>query len=128
MTDNEIIKGLMCHTSTDCQSCPFNGHGCSSHLFGKLIELISRLKVENESLKEKKSETFDQWIMLDNRTKERYAELYEEAKKVVRKEAIKDFAERFKRSCGSVKTEGKSMLVCQESSFDYLVKEMTEEK
>lgn len=51
MTDNEIIKGLMCHTSTDCQSCPFNGHGCSSHLLGKLIELISRLKVENENHK-----------------------------------------------------------------------------
>ena len=51
MTDNEIIKGLMCHTSTDCQSCPFNGHGCSSHLFGKLVELISRLKVESENHK-----------------------------------------------------------------------------
>lgn len=51
MTDNKIIKGLMCHTSTDCPHCPFNGHGCSSHLFGKAIEMISRLKVENENHK-----------------------------------------------------------------------------
>lgn len=51
MTDNEIIKGLMCHTSTDCPSCPFNGRGCSSRLFWKTLEMISRLKVENENHK-----------------------------------------------------------------------------
>ena len=45
----------------------------------------------------------------------------------VRVEAIKEFAERVKNGCGKVKTEGQSMLVCRESTFDSLVKEMTEE-
>lgn len=72
---------------------------------------IERLKTEN-------NRNFDKWIILDERTKKRYAELYQEAKSVVRAEAIKEFAERLKqleRFTGSDKYW-----------IDNLVKEMVE--
>lgn len=49
MTDNEIIKGLMCHRDIDCVNCPFNGNGCSKKMYAKVLELINRLKAENEN-------------------------------------------------------------------------------
>ena len=49
MTDNEIIKGLMCHRDIDCPNCPFNGNGCSKKMYAKVLELVSRLKTENEN-------------------------------------------------------------------------------
>ena len=49
MTDNEIIKGLMCHRDMDCVNCPFNGNGCSKKMYDKALEIVNRLKTENEN-------------------------------------------------------------------------------
>ena len=49
MTDNEIIKGLMCHRDMDCVNCPFNGKGCAHKMYAKALELVNRLKTENEN-------------------------------------------------------------------------------
>lgn len=48
----------------------------------------------------------------------------DEYKVTIKNEAIKEFAERVKNGCGRVKTEGHSMLVCQEKVFDDITKEM----
>ena len=59
-----------------------------------LKAFINRLKAEIERFQKENSENFNKWLILDKRTQERYAELYEEAKGVVRTEAIKEFAEK----------------------------------
>lgn len=51
MTDNEIIKGLICHRDTDCMSCPFYGKGCAHKMYAKVLGLLDRLKAENENHK-----------------------------------------------------------------------------
>lgn len=51
MTDNEIIKGFECHTNIDCINCPFNGDGCNVKMFPMILEMINRLKTENENHK-----------------------------------------------------------------------------
>ena len=51
MTDNEIIKGLMCHGEIGCAICPFSGKGCSRTMYLEVLELIKRLKMENENHK-----------------------------------------------------------------------------
>lgn len=49
MTDNEIIKGLMCHRIVDCRNCTFNGHGCSTRMYTEVLGMFDRLKAENEN-------------------------------------------------------------------------------
>jgi hypothetical protein len=51
MTDNEIIKALECHLKGPCKDCPFLECGCSGALIPKALELVNRLKTENENHK-----------------------------------------------------------------------------
>lgn len=67
---------------------------------GYYDELVSA-KAEIERLRKESDEGFNKWIILDERTKERYAELYEEAKEVLKSEARKDFVERLKEMDGN---------------------------
>ena len=112
LTDNEIIKAL--------EYCK----DCSANLNVEIIDFITRqqvelenLKVENQSLRSAANslkmhyeeaqaeierlesandEKFRQWDMLAEKTKQHYANLYEEAKDILKAEAIKAFAERLK--------------------------------
>lgn len=92
--------------TTDCQtSCPFYGQAdCTVQLINALADKAQEQRSEIERLKEEHDKNFEKWEILDKRTKERYAELYEEAKVVVRAEGIKAFeAEMRKRKttvCG----------------------------
>ena len=55
MTDNEIIKALECclHSGERCNKCELNGfHDCIALHPKDILDLINRLKAENESLKE----------------------------------------------------------------------------
>jgi hypothetical protein len=71
-----------------------------------------------------------EFLKLHDKYQEQKAEvaLWMDAAANAKKEAVKEFAEKLKKGCGRVKTEGRSMLVFTESSFDYIVKEFTEEK
>ena len=112
----------------------------------EILELISRQKAEVERLeriradlsreierlKKENNQNFDKWLILDTRTKERYAELYEEAKGVVKAEAIKEFAERLKqRACKYEEYDeggwGRSVYAVDVENIDSLVKETAEE-
>ena len=55
-------------------------------------------QAEIERLKSANDEKFRQWDMLAEKTKHHYADLYEEAKDILKAEAYKEFAERIKMS------------------------------
>lgn len=126
MTDNEIIKALECCTTKDakCSDCPafkkVDRSDCKKYFRGA-IDLINRQQSEIERYERENNSKFDKWKLLDDRTKQRYAELYEEAKSVVRAEAIKEFAVRLK--CGVPQETG----VIRCSDIDNLLKEMVGE-
>ena len=118
MTDNEIIKAL---------------EGCSCDTLELALDLINRQKAEIERYEKENNEKFNKWEVLDRRTKERYSQLYEEAKSVLRAKAIEEFAERLKEKDGNefIKSdyEGKDEIYWfdqpeYESFVDNLVKEM----
>jgi len=133
MTDNEIIKALeRCSTTMagECKECPLYKQvdNCTSKLTKDALDLINRQKAEIERLQKENNDKFNKWEILDNRTKERYAELYEETKVVVRAEAIKEFVERLKKiMITNSKTEdGYCEYETEDYYIDNLVKEMTE--
>lgn len=107
MTDNDIIKALECCSCLEnvCDDCPLpntlkDDCKCGEFLSTLALELINRQKAEIERYEKEHNEKFNKWKILDDRTKERYAELYEEAKEILkaeaRAEAITEFAERLK--------------------------------
>lgn len=130
MTDNEIIKSLeCCKTLQDCCRCPYlplnskkQTFGCSCELMGDVLDLINRqradIKMLNGFVDDLKELCKTKIVLLTDANWDLTT---------VKAKTLKEFAERFKQSCGRVKTEGKGMLVCQESSFDYLVEKMMEE-
>ena len=97
----------------------------TKRILRKAEEEINRQQKEVDRYERESNSKFDKWKLLDDRTKQRYAELYEEAKSVVRAEAIKEFAERLKkrqvRICDCF--EGVSII-----DIDKLVKEMVGEE
>jgi hypothetical protein len=133
MTYNEIIKSLgICANDGDCKECKINPHKgnygyCTSLAIKAALDLINRQKEKIEVYEKENREKFNKWLILEKRTKERYAELYEEAKDVVRAEAIKDFAERLKemKYQSSEWSHGAHPFVVEEEDIDYLVEEMT---
>ena len=94
----------------------------------KMENIINRQKADIERLEKENSEGFKKYLLLDKRTKERYAELYEEAKDVVRTEAIKEFAERLKKLTYPFPCAIGAEYAVTIRAIDDLVKEMTEEK
>lgn len=122
MKDSEIIDALNCCYGFHCEKCPLKGDDhCGLTLEDESIKLIERLKAEIDKLKEEHDKNFEKWEILDKRTKERYAELYEEAKGVVRAKAIKEFAERLKKEA-MTKWDWNDYVEVEE--IDNLVKEM----
>lgn len=89
-TDEEIIKRL--------ERCVKRGN--RNYDTDIVLDLINRQRTEISEWKEKYVKNFEKWELLDRRTRKFYAELYEEAKEVVKSEAIKEFAERLKEKIG----------------------------
>ena len=90
------------------------------------IDLINRQKAEIERYEKESNKMFDKWKLLDERTKQRYAELYEEAKGVVKAKAVKEFAERVKERAKAHYFDNFCYAVSIEE-IDNLVKEMVGE-
>lgn len=106
MTDEQIIKALECcksETPGSCRNCPLYKMytaNCITVLAQDTIALINRQKAEIESLtnenkvlRDEADNGFEKWLILDKRTQERYGQLYQEAKTIVRAEAVKEFAD-----------------------------------
>lgn len=102
MTDNEINKIIYKIDSLHRKilDSNFAEQVTESEMLSLILAVqeLTRQKVEIERLQKECNEGFKKWKLLDERTKERYAELYEEAKEVVKTEARKEFAERLKKS------------------------------
>lgn len=147
MVDNEIIKALneadgLNEVGIYCADC--EGKYIAIVKVRDVIDLINRQNAEierlesnlkfvrgtvkralseNERLQKESKEQFKNWEILDERTKQRYAELYEEAKEVVRAEAIKEFAEKVK-DWAYTKARNDRQLFDWYDEIDDLVKEM----
>lgn len=129
MTDEEIVKDLeeVIHYA-DSFVEPLK-----IDLIENTLNLINRLKSEIERLESASNEKFCQWNILAEKTKQHYADLYNEAKDILKAEAYKEFAKRLKNK---IKTEcnpyGKPTFDYDTSIsimryIDNLVKEMTGE-
>ena len=91
--DNEIIKGLECCKDCCCKQCDEEPD------FQEAINLINRQKAEIERLNSANGKKFRQWDMLAEKTKQHYANLYEEAKDSLKAESYKEFAKRIIECC-----------------------------
>ena len=117
MTDNEIINALQNWCDNNCKKvCPRLKmcDKCIVTYIKRALDLINRQQADMERLTEECDEKINKWKILDERTKQRYAELYEEAKSVVRAEAIREFAERSKEKAIVGRT-------CDDSKFESVV-------
>ena len=68
----------------------------SNRVVQKAEEEIIRQQAEIERLNSVNDEKFNQWNMLAEKTKQHYADLYNEAKDILKAEAVKEFAEKLK--------------------------------
>ena len=129
-TDEEIIKALQCCSEpcAECDECPLYciGANCSSfELHRYALDLVNRQKAEIERLNSVNDEKFRQWDMLTEKTKQHYADLYEEARDILKVEAYKEFAERLKeKSFKTIRNYGLTKDVVEVCDIDNLVKEM----
>ena len=116
MTDDEIIKALeCCRDNSRCYTCPRLGMNCCMNLLMRnALDLINRLKAENEMLKVDLAKCS---ISLDNLHK---------AADEIRTEAIKDFAWRLKYLVIPQKAYGYTREIVLKRDIDNIVKEMTE--
>lgn len=107
MTDNEIIKALECCGRESCLSCPYRDGKChqGNPMIRDARDLINRQQAEIERLQ--KAHRLNLLIQLDIAEK-------------IKSEAIKEFAERFKRIAGIYQ---KDTYVIGVDEFDNLVKE-----
>lgn len=135
MTDEQIIKALeyccgnertnddecssgKCYQVDLPESREDGTRWCSQWLMRDALELINRQKAEIERLKRKNT------FLLKKKCKESRT-----ATKIIKSEAIKEFAERLKEeSYSNSDICGYTSTVVDVNSIDNLVKEMTEEK
>jgi DNA anti-recombination protein RmuC len=110
MTDNELIKTLEVISDTaNCHECGFydgNVHNCAQIVAQNSLDLINRLKAENEDLEIKLKHFAEFLAEAEKKNEELKAENEElitiiftdrsEAIKLLKTEAIKEFAERLK--------------------------------
>lgn len=123
MTDDEIIKALKyCSTDVRENTCPkcafYKKNRCSTLMLNVASDLINRQKAEIERLKNKNT------LLLKKKCKD-----INTARKIIKSEAIKEFAERLKRtSIGLEIGDDKKfkMTIVSTVAIDNLVKEMTE--
>lgn len=134
MTDEQIIKAVeVCRTPDTCRGCPYHElhtAGCICALMKDVFDLIDRQKAEIERLKKKNTilsknaDTAFQDGLDENR------DLFlKEVEPEIRNEAIKEFAERLKRTSIGLEIGNEKkfkMTVVSTVAIENLVKEMTE--
>ena len=128
-TDEEITKAVECCSDpcVICDECPLYCVGancCSFELHRYALDLINRQKSEIKRLKSANDEKFRQWDMLAEKTKQHYADLYEEAKDILKSRAYKEFAERLKNEINIRTTYSREQDKNVMRMIDNLVKEL----
>lgn len=98
-TDEEITKALECCAGVDkemCHNCPLSREGwgetCIQIMARETFSMISRQKAEIERLQRKEQKV----SVVCNSAMEHYDNLYEQAKEMLKAEAIKEFANRLR--------------------------------
>ena len=128
MTDNEIIKLLECCKKSQCSKCYYSKECDGYTQVNYALDLITRQQEEIERLESANDEKFRQWDMLAEKTKQQYANLYEEAKDILKSESYKEFAEKLKeKSYKTIRNYGLTKDVVEVCDIDNLVKEMVGE-
>lgn len=132
-TDEEIISSLeLIGTTGNCneckiRNCKWGTCNCAQITANAALDLIKRQKSEIERLKSANDEKFRQWDMLAEKTKQHYADLYEEAKDILKSRAYKEFAEKLKEKSDSRFDYSELVFEISEDDIDNLVKEMVGE-
>ena len=90
LTDEEIIKRL--------ERCAKRGN--RNYDTDIVLDIINHQNAEIERLESANDEKFRQWDMLTEKTKPHYADLYNEAKDILKSKAYKEFAEKLKEKIG----------------------------
>ena len=134
MIEKETIRGLECCTDEsyeNCNECPYSIDTVSCErmkLLEDSLDLINRLKAEIERLESANDEKFRQWDMLAEKTKQHYADLYNEAKDILKAEAYKEFAERLNEKAQIADCFDSYNMVVGTHFIDNLLKEMVGEE
>lgn len=141
-TDKEIKSSLeLIATTGNCneckiRNCKWGTCNCSQITANAALELINRQESEIERLKSANAEKFRQWDMLAEKSKQHYADLYNEAKDTLKAEAYKEYHIKAK-SCLKANRDveqqiGNNYVVKTikeiENCFDNILKEMIGEE
>ena len=108
LTDEEIRSSLeVIATTCNCNECKIRSGkwgtcNCAEVTANAALDLIKRQQAEIERLKSANDEKFRQWDMLAEKTKQHYADLYEEAKDILKAGAYKEFAEKLENICEEI--------------------------
>ena len=118
-TDEQIIKALeYCSTDVRENTCPkcafYKKHRCSTLMLNAVSDIINRQKAEIERLGNQNT------LLLKKKCKD-----INTARKIIKSEAIKEFAERLKERRG---LNQMCIAIVSKNEIDNLVKEMTEDK
>ena len=113
LTDEEIIKRL--------ERCVNRGN--RNYDTDIVLDLINRQKSEIERLKSANDEKFRQWDMLAEKTKQHYADLYEEAKDILKAEAYKECIEKVRKLAVGMHPCSDELRVF-DSDLDNIIKEI----
>lgn len=131
ISDDEIISSLkVISTTRNCdeckiRNCKWGDCNCSQIAANAALDLINRQNAEIKRLNLANDEKFHQWDILAEKTKQHYADLYNEAKDILKSEAYKKFAARLK-SYLLLNKKGEMSVVSFEN-VDSLLKEMIDE-
>ena len=136
MTDNEIIKFMQCVVGNDanCSECEYQKvlpfPSCRMMCAKNALDLINRQKAEIERLEKEikdKERAYNDEFCSRKEWQTKCRELLKE-KQIIKAEAIKDFAERYRKEIFSITHfNGYVNANLVLSVFNDLVKEMTEE-
>ena len=142
MTDNEIIKFMQCVVGNDanCSECEYQKvlpfPSCRMMCAKNALDLINRQKAEIERLEKEikdKERAYNDEFCSRKEWQTKCRELLKE-KQIIKSEAIKDFAERLKRTITNAidtyyNLNGGGYYLAEDTidDIDILVKEMTEE-
>lgn len=107
-TNEDIISSLkIIATTRNCneckiRNCKWGTCNCSQITANAALDLINRQNAEIERLESANDEKFRQWDMLAEKAKQHYADLYNEAKDILKAEAYKEFAEKLENICEEI--------------------------
>ena len=138
-TNEDIISSLkIIATTRNCnecriRNCEWGTCNCEQITANAALDLINRQNAEIERLESANDEKFRQWDMLAEKSKQHYADLYNEAKDILKAEAYKECIEKVKEKASKTEYVCSGVLVktdytITEKELDNIIKETETEK